>query len=158
MMLSQELLDAVIPCKEGYDIGFALGCLNMDSAEVITILEANNHHDYANWVRNLDNNPIALKISGEYASACYCVYNPVDNVYLSTQDETQIGFIKQTIIDSNPAVDQTLITVRVALKTLSGQPLYAQLDNTVVQMLAPAGPPPTTTATTTSTGYMGSIG
>jgi hypothetical protein len=159
MILTLEILAATGACQEGYDVGVQLGGLiNMDIEESAAILESNGYVQYANWVRNLINNPLALKLSGGYSSVFYCVYNPVDNIYLRTYDETLIETIKQTIMGLHPGVDQSLITTQiVATNTLSNQLCCAQLDAPVLQLLM-TGVMPTTTATTTSTGYIGSVG
>ena len=124
MLLTQELLDTVGPCIDGYTIGVALGCLNLESEEAIVIFENNNYKAYADWVRDLANNPKALKFTGEYTSISYCVFNPVSNVYITTSEKTHIALIKQLIINDNPGVDQTLITTQEILTTLDGRNLY----------------------------------
>jgi ABC-type sulfate transport system substrate-binding protein len=109
MILTQALLDAVGACGDGYNIGVQLGCLNIDSEAAITIFEANNYPRYADWVRALYSNQIALKISNSYTSIQYLVFDPGYKAFVSTTNQSDIAVIKDQIIFANPDSDPSLI-------------------------------------------------
>jgi hypothetical protein len=110
MILTQELIDATSPCSDGYALSLQLGCaLNMESEDAIQLLEASGYPQYANWVRSLYTNPIALKMMNCCTSIQYLVLDPVANVFVSTTVQSEVAAIKEQIIFANPDIDPSLI-------------------------------------------------
>jgi hypothetical protein len=120
MILTQELLDATNACRPGVDKGIELNCIGLDCKDVIQILENNNCQEYAIWINGLYSNQTALKISKYYEYIQYLIYDPIENHFKSTPNESDISAIKEQIILDNPEIQQSLIIAYEEIKSLDG--------------------------------------
>jgi len=120
MILTQELLTAVDVCEHGQQTAETYNCINLDLNTVEKIMQENNMPGYANWVKSLFSNQTALKVSKYYEYIQYLVYDPIENHFKSTTNESDIPTIKEQIILDNPEVQQSLIIVYEEIKSLDG--------------------------------------
>jgi hypothetical protein len=79
-----------------------------------------NNTGYAKWARDLYSNRIALKLSNHYEYIQYLVFDPVNNYFKATPNESDVDGIKQQIITDTPDVDQSKILVYEEIKSLDG--------------------------------------
>jgi hypothetical protein len=119
IILTQEILDAVGVCADGQRVAEEFNCIGIDLAIGIQIMEDNNT-GYAKWARDLYSNRIALKLSNHYEYIQYLVFDPVNNHYKATPNESDVAGIKQQIIEDNPGVDQSQILIYEEIKSLDG--------------------------------------
>jgi hypothetical protein len=119
IILTQEILDAVGVCADGQRVAEEFNCIGIDLAIGIKIMEDNNT-GYANWARGLYSNRIALKLSNHYEYIQYLVFDPVNKIFKATTNESDVLGIKQQIIEDNPEVDQSQITMYEEIKSLDG--------------------------------------
>ena len=119
IILTQEILDAVGVCADGQRVAEEFNCIGIDLAIGIQIMEDNNT-GYAKWARDLYSNRIALKLSNHYEYIQYLVFDPVNNYFKATPNESDVDGIKQQIITDTPDVDQSKILVYEEIKSLDG--------------------------------------
>jgi hypothetical protein len=119
IILTQEILDAVGVCADGQRVAEEFNCIGIDLAIGIQIMEDNNT-GYAKWARDLYSNRIALKLSNHYEYIQYLVFDPVNNYFKATPNESGVDGIKQQIITDTPDVDQSKILVYEEIKSLDG--------------------------------------
>jgi hypothetical protein len=125
MKLTEEILKHpfILACQEGYDIGVSLGCLNADTKEAIKIFEENGYKKYADWVRRLEKDPLAIKLSNEYKSLRYLVYNPKENKYLAVKTKERAEEIQKDLkstLESEAFPDISHVVIQEELKDLHG--------------------------------------
>lgn len=119
MILTQEILDAVGACADGQRVAKEFNCIGIDVAIGIQIMEDNNT-GYATWGRSLYTNKIALKAANYYEYIQYLVFDPVNNHYKATPNESDVAVIKQKIITDNPGIDHSKIVIYEEIKSLDG--------------------------------------
>ena len=119
MILTQEILDAVGVCADGQRVAEEFNCIGIDLEIVIQIMEDNNT-GYATWVRRLYKDRIALKTANYYEYIQYLVFDPVNNHYKATPNESHVHTIKQEIINYTQEMDHSKIVIYEEIKSLDG--------------------------------------
>ena len=120
MILTQELLTALGICEHGQQTAETYNCINLDLDTVERIMQENNMPEYATWIRMLYSNSVSLKVSGYYEYIQYLIYDPIENHFKSTPNESDVQSIKQQIISDNPEIEQSLIIAYEEIKSLDG--------------------------------------
>jgi hypothetical protein len=119
IILTQEILDAVGVCADGQRVAEEFNCIGIDLAIVIQIMEDNNT-GYAKWVRSLYTNRVALKLSNYYEYIQYLVFDPVNNHFKATPNESDVDALKQEIIEYTLEIDHSKIIIYEEIKSLDG--------------------------------------
>jgi len=119
IILTQEILDAVGVCADGQRVAEEFNCIGIDLAIGIQIMEDNNT-GYAKWARDLYSNRIALKLSNHYEYIQYLIFDPANQHFKATPNESDVEGIKKQIIDDNPGVDESQIIAYEEIKSLDG--------------------------------------
>lgn len=128
MILTKAFLQLpeINACDEGYKFGISLmddGIDSIDSKEVIAILEEKGQYKYAEWLRKLEVNPNAIKLSGQYEYLRYLVYNPKENKYFAVKTKERAKEIQNEIkarLIAEKFENVTHTIIQEEIKSLSG--------------------------------------
>lgn len=107
-------------CLDGFNTGVALGLDGLDSTEIISILDANGHKTYADWIRLFEKNPLAWMYTKEYEYIKYLVFNPIDRKFYASKTLEESIALKQSLINENPTIQEDLFLMRAEIKSLKG--------------------------------------
>lgn len=118
-ILTQEVLDAVGVCADGQRVAEEFNCIDIDLAIGIQIMEENNT-GYAKWARDLYSNRIALKAANYYEYIQYLVFDPINNQFKATPNESDAYALKQQIIIDIPEIHHQKIVIYEEIKSLDG--------------------------------------